>query len=79
MYCCASRANLPKLDTRLLGNEPEQELGELGAVRRQQSPVQGAQQRRPGGPQLPGADALPQVLEGQLHQRVQRVRQLRQL
>ena len=41
--------------TCLLRDEPQQELGELGAVRRQQRAVQGAQQRRPRRPQLPRA------------------------
>ena len=55
---------------RLLGDKPEQELGELGAVRGQQRAVHGAQQRRPRRPQLRRGAALGQVMERQLHQRM---------
>lgn len=55
----------------LAGGVEEQELRELGALRRQQSPVQRSQQRGPGAGALPRLGSLLQVCQRQLHHRVE--------
>lgn len=64
-------AALPAAAEHLAGEVEQQELGELGALRGQQRPVQRPQQGRPGGGRGAAGHARLQVRQRQLHHGIQ--------